>query len=464
METLGQIGRYQVLGEAGRGGMGVVYRAYDPVICRPVAIKTIHLDDYADPEQRRWLWERLFKESQMAGALMHPNIVGVHDLFEQGGMAFLVMEFVDGPSLERLLEGGARPNPAVLLRALYHTAGALDFAHSKGIVHRDIKPANILVHSDGAPKVADFGIARGGFSPSVTSTNFTVGSPSYMSPEQIGGGAVDGRSDQFALAVTAFQGLTGRKPFDADTPSAVFYRVLSEPPAGASALNPELGGEVDAVFRKALEKNPAGRYPTCAKFIEELWAALDRRAGAVKLGPLPKLALSPAAVGIGKVAGTVARLTQGGVGYVVAAVPAIAIAVVTGWYAYSSRPPKPPEPAIQTLTVPAAAIGPASVGAPAAVEERPAAVVRERPLKVLRETLPVYPELARSAHIEGVVRLAIVVGPDGAVRRVSVLNGHPLLIPAAMDAVRRWTYRPAREQGQPVEARSAVEVRFALKR
>ncbi|MGA2327373.1 MAG: TonB family protein [Bryobacteraceae bacterium] len=471
------IGRYQVLGELGRGGMGVVYQAFDPVIGRPVAIKTVHLHKLTDPAERQALWERLRRESQSAGLLLHPNIVAVYDLLQQGDLAYLVMELVRGPSLAKLLESNARPNPVVLVRALYYAAAALDFAHSKGIVHRDIKPANILIHEDGTPKISDFGLAKTIASPLVTQTGIAVGSPSYMSPEQLQGQPVDGRTDQFSLAVTAFEGLTGRRPFEADTLSALFYKILSEPPASSAPLNAELGPDVEAVFHKALAKNPAARYPSCTEFIKELWAALRKRAGsAMAENPfpdLPEILLVPASADIG----TLARPTPTAklrwrVKRVMVATPVLVVAALAGRYFYSR--PERAQPAI-AVSVPVAPVSseiqplapePPPVVVPPPVQQPPQKIPEGEHgfrLKRINDVIPVYPELARQAHVQGAVRLKVVIGTNGRIHTVTLIGGHPLLVPAAMDAVRQWVYQRPLLNGRPVEVEALVDVNFTLK-
>ena len=269
-----RIGRYQVIGEVGRGAMGVVYRGQDPAIGRVVAIKTIRLADLTDGNERQRMRDRLFREAQSAGILSHPNIVTIYDIAEENGLAYIFMEFVNGPSLERLLEQGEPVAREKFLTILRQTAYALDYAHGKGIVHRDIKPANIMVHDDGQAKITDFGVAKI-VSQQMTQTGAMMGTPSYMSPEQVQGQAVDGRADQFALAVIAYEVFTGEKPFAADYLPTLLYRIVSEQPTAPHRLNPAIGPEVEAVLTRALAKDPRERFPTCAEFSNALLEAVS---------------------------------------------------------------------------------------------------------------------------------------------------------------------------------------------
>src|SRR5689334_22506330 len=197
-----QIGRYKIVSEVGRGAMGVVYRAQDPAIGRIVAIKMIRLGDLADSSEHAKLRDRLMREAQSAGILSHPGIVTIYDVGEQEGLAYISMEFVDGPTLERMAVDDPPDGPLVL-DSLGQTAAALDYAHKRGIVHRDIKPANIMIHERTVAKVTDFGVARIQ-SHQMTQAGSMVGTPNYMSPEQIQGQPVNGRSDQFSLAVITY--------------------------------------------------------------------------------------------------------------------------------------------------------------------------------------------------------------------------------------------------------------------
>ena len=276
------IGRYQILEEVGRGAMGVVYRAQDPTIGRIVAIKTIRLTDLTDPGERLRLRDRLFREAQSAGILSHPNIVTIYDIAEEGGKACIYMEFVNGPSLEKILGGPQPPDKHAFLQVFRQTAAALDYAHRKGIVHRDIKPANIMIHEDGQVKITDFGVAKI-ISQQMTQGGGMMGTPNYMSPEQVQGTAVDGRADQFGLAVIAYEMVTGEKPFLGDSLATLLYKIVRDEPAEPRRLNPAVGPEMETVLRRALEKAPAARFETCLDFVAALVAACDASPGWVPM-------------------------------------------------------------------------------------------------------------------------------------------------------------------------------------
>jgi len=279
------IGRYQILSELGRGAMGVVYRALDPAINRPVAIKTIKLTEITDAAERERLRERLFREAQSAGILSHPNIVTVYDVGEEGEVTYIAMEFVNGSSLEKVLLLPEPLEPQTVVSILQQTAAGLDFAHKKGIVHRDVKPANVMLDEDGAAKIADFGVAKISQSQQMTQTGMVLGTPNYMSPEQVQGKPVDGRADQFSLAVAAYEMLTGEKPFAAETLTTVLYKIVSEDPLPPQHLNPTLAWAVAMVLNRALSKDPTKRYPTCTEFVTALDAALKTKKG---WKPLPR--------------------------------------------------------------------------------------------------------------------------------------------------------------------------------
>jgi serine/threonine-protein kinase len=274
-----RIGRYKVVRELGRGAMGVVYHAIDPNIGRPVAIKTIQLGEKRSPEEQERLRERLFREARSAGILSHPGIVTIYDVEQEDDVAYIAMEYVDGPTLDQWLSEQRPMTPEWMFGILAQTANALDYAHQKGIIHRDIKPANIMIAADGTAKITDFGIAKITASEQFTMTGSIVGTPHYMSPEQVQGLAVDGRSDQFSLAVIAFEMLTGEKPYTGEHLTTVVYKIVAEDPVPPHRLNPTLSGPIDAVVRKALSKKPESRFLTCREFVEALEKACTATKG-----------------------------------------------------------------------------------------------------------------------------------------------------------------------------------------
>ncbi len=272
-----RIGRYEILDELGRGAMGVVYRARDPSIGRLIAIKTIRLRELSDPVESERLRERLRREAHSAGILSHPGIVVVYDVGQEGDLAYIAMELVAGRSLESLLADRQPPSQQMILNILRQTAAALDYAHKKGIVHRDIKPANILISEDGIVKITDFGVAKISSSHQLTVAGTVLGTPNYMSPEQIEGKPVDGRADQFALGVIAYEMLTGKKPFTGEQLTAVLYKIVAEPPRPPQEVNPTLPWPVSLVLNRALAKKADERYPSCTEFIAALEKALGTK-------------------------------------------------------------------------------------------------------------------------------------------------------------------------------------------
>jgi predicted Ser/Thr protein kinase len=278
LERMDRIGRYKIVRELGRGAMGVVYHAIDPNIGRPVAIKTIYFGGTRKPEEIERQRERLFREARSAGMLSHPGIVTIYDVEQQGDLAYIAMEYVDGPTLDQVLSEANPLNAERMFGILAQTAVALDYAHSKGIVHRDIKPANIMLSADGTAKIADFGIAKITAAENLTMTGSIVGTPHYMSPEQVQGQPVDGRSDQFSLAVIAYEMLTGEKPYTGEHLTTVVYKIVAEEPVPPHRLNPSLSTGIENVLRKALAKKADGRYRNCQEFIE----SLEKACGATK--------------------------------------------------------------------------------------------------------------------------------------------------------------------------------------
>jgi len=267
--SMQRLGAYEVISEVGRGGMGVVYRALDPIIQRHVALKVIRLQEILDPEQRAAHRERLFREARSAGILSHPAIVTVYQVGEDNDTAYIAMEFVNGPTLDQLLAAEPHPKTKHIFAVLRPVATALDYAHSRGVVHRDIKPSNIMIGEGGAVKITDFGVAKISTS-TVTRTGMRVGTPFYMSPEQVQGRPVDGRTDQYSLAIMAYQMFTGERPYKADTLPTLMYKILSEQPEIPALLIRSVGQGLGIVLCKALSKNPEARFSTCMEFVAAL--------------------------------------------------------------------------------------------------------------------------------------------------------------------------------------------------
>jgi len=292
MATMVKAGRYEILGELGRGAMGVVYRAMDPVIGRTVAVKTIRLSEEGTGLTRSELLARFQTEARAAGLLTHPNIVVVYDAGEENGLYFITMELVEGKSLQALLDGGhAFPVPRVI-RILEQTCSALQFAHERNIVHRDVKPANLMLTTDDTVKVTDFGTAKILQFGSVQQTAHVMGTPSYMSPEQVKGRPVDGRSDIFSIGVMLYEMLTGEKPFPGQSITTVIYKIVNEDPIPPRQINPSIHPGLNDIVLRALVKEPELRYQSCRELLEDLrnYRALggnERNPDATMISPRP---------------------------------------------------------------------------------------------------------------------------------------------------------------------------------
>lgn len=262
------LGRYEVVKELGRGAMGVVYLGKDPTIQRFVAIKTMRLDD-VDPEQAAEVKARFFREAESAGRLSHPNIVTIYDAGEEQELGFIAMEVLEGTDLKDHCRKESLLPIARVAEIVAKVAEALDYAHGQGIVHRDIKPANIMLMKDGTPKVTDFGIARMAAS-SKTQTGVVLGTPSYMSPEQLAGAKVDGRSDLFSLGVVLFELLTGAKPFQADSVATLLFQIANQPHQPPATIRPDLPASCQAVIDRALQKDVTLRYQRGSEMAQDL--------------------------------------------------------------------------------------------------------------------------------------------------------------------------------------------------
>src|ERR1035437_8619675 len=450
-----RIGRYKIVRELGRGAMGVVYHAIDPNIGRPVAIKTIQFGGGRNPEEQNRLRERLFREARSAGILSHPGIVTVYDVEQQGELAYIAMEYVDGPTLDQVLSEAQPISPKRMFSILGQTAVALDYAHQKGIVHRDIKPANIMIAKDGTVKIADFGIAKITASDQLTMTGNIVGTPHYMSPEQVQGQPVDGRSDQFSLAVIAFEMLTGEKPYSGEHLTTVVYKIVAEEPAAPHRLNPTLGGAIESVLRKSLSKKPDARSPTCQEFAGSLekacaaskgWKTMPRGGSlneptmadsakpVVILPPARRARLAEGATTTERVE----RRTAGFLPFLLAILVAAGLLALIGWQAapwlsnqvQATKPPAPPpgEAAPPTTPAPLPDAPKPSPTPPPATTPAEAADAAKAPV----EKPPARP----APPIAATQPVSIISSPAGA---TATLDGYPQRVckaPCSLDAAR----------------------------
>ncbi len=274
----GRFGRYEILTELGRGAMGVVYQARDPKINRVVAVKTISLAGQP-PEEEHEYRQRFYREAEAAGRMSHPGIVTIFDVGEdvETGTPYIVMEFVGGQSLDKQLARADRKLPQEMaLQLTLELADALDYAHSQGVVHRDLKPSNILITEDGHAKIADFGVAKLNLA-NYTLAGRVLGTPAYMSPEQLNGDEVDGRSDLFSLGVILYTIVTGYRPFQGNSALTVSYKVVNREPVPATVLDTDLPLGLDYIISRAMAKDPAQRYQRGMEMMQDIQALREGR-------------------------------------------------------------------------------------------------------------------------------------------------------------------------------------------
>ncbi len=353
--------------------MGVVYLASDPALNRQVAVKTVDLS-VQEPEEREFLRTRLFRDARAAAVLKHPNIVAIYDVFEDAGRAYVVMEYIDGDSLAARLKNIPLPDVTMMMKVLSQMASALDYTHARGVIHRDIKPANVMIDSTGTTKIMDFGIARISDTRTVTPTGMVMGTVEYMAPEQILGQELDGRADQFALAVVAYQMMTGSTLFGPNTLATLTYKVVNEAPPPPSTRNSALPRGVDEVVAKALSKKPDDRFISCTEFVGALGqafadaptspvAAPAARTGAMRsqtTAAMPPSAAAPAPVTVAAAPAASSRAPV-----IVAAIAvvllagALAAVVLKPWTRFQQQP------AATTAAVTPPATAPPETAAPA---------------------------------------------------------------------------------------------------
>ena len=263
--------RYQLRCRLGSGSVGEVYRANDTMLDRDVAIKRVRLDTFVDVAERERMRERTIREAKTAAKLKHPHIVTIHDIIDTPETSFIVMEFIDGFTLESIIKKKRRLGLDETLNILGPTAQALDRAHENGVVHRDVKPANIMLEGETGVKVTDFGIAKSESATSLTATGSILGTPYYMSPEQArGDGNVDGRSDLFALGCVLFECLTGQRAFRGRSLVAVLMAIANEEPAAVDFESLGIHGDIGAIFKRALAKDPSKRFASAVELIDSV--------------------------------------------------------------------------------------------------------------------------------------------------------------------------------------------------
>ena len=364
-----KIGRYTILGELGRGGFGIVYKAQDPKINRVVAIKTIPTQELRSFAGGKELYERFSREAQSAGSLSHPNIVTVFELAEDEAVTYIVMEFVPGRSLRDLMTDAAPIPVERKLSLIRQMAEALDFAHENGIIHRDVKPANILVTDAGVAKIADFGVAKIVSQQTMSATGAAIGTPSYMSPEQIMAKGVDGRSDQFSLAVIAYELLTGKQPFDGDSLPALIHQILSIEPPDPATVCEEVERPGSGVLLRGLAKQSDQRFPTCVAFSDALRRAVINKeiTGTLPVAAVAAAVAAPAAeVPVAKSSSS--PLVKAGLAIGLG----IAVAAV-----FIVRNQNQPAPVAVTAPEPAKAVAP--------IENRPVATVETKKPELIKD-------------------------------------------------------------------------------
>jgi serine/threonine-protein kinase len=276
-----QLGRYDVVAEIGRGAMGVVYRAVDPMLERTVAVKTINMA--LDPGEMEHYEKRFTIEARAAGGLNHPNIVIIYDIGRSGDLAYMAMEFLEGRELKELIAGNELTADRSLdIVAL--VADGLAYAHAHEVVHRDVKPANIMILNDGRVKITDFGIARMRTADVRTQTGVVLGSPRYLSPEQVLGKRCDARADIFSLGVILYEMVAGQAPFNGIDVNSLMFQIVNFTPPPPSSINPALPAMLDLIIAKALAKNADERYAGIAEFAADL--RVCRQQGAATTAPL----------------------------------------------------------------------------------------------------------------------------------------------------------------------------------
>jgi len=281
LSGLRMVGRYKITGKLGQGSMGVVYRGRDPYINRDVGIKIARPSRNVVGEKADRYRERFFLEAQSAGMLMHPNIIAVYDAGMYRDFCYITMEYVDGPTLEKHCKKENLLPISRVVEIMFIVSKALDYAHKIGVIHRDVKPSNIMLTKSGSVKIADFSIAQ--IKTEQTVSKGIVGSPSYMSPEQVKEEPVEERSDIFSLGSVFYELLTGQQAFPGDNYFSIMYRISNEEPEPIRKIRPEVPEILTKIVRKAMAKDPEDRYQTCMDFAYDLRVALRGMTGTTRI-------------------------------------------------------------------------------------------------------------------------------------------------------------------------------------
>jgi eukaryotic-like serine/threonine-protein kinase len=473
-----KIGRYQILGELGRGAMGRVYRAFDPNIGRNIALKVILLDS-TDPE----LAMRFRREAQASGILSHPNIVTIFDAGDDNGFLYIAMELVEGQTLQQLLAQGPLPIGQVV--SYCEQAGAaLDHAHARAIIHRDIKPANIMVQA-GVVKVTDFGVAKSGAA-GMTSTGQVLGTPQYLAPEVVRGGVANARSDIFSLGVVLYEMLTGQRAFAGDNVSTVIYRIMAEQPPAPSSIVSSVPAGVNYVVQKALAKEPDERYRSCAELVadlknhpelEELGKAAAQQVNAPP--PFPELLAKTASVDLGATQPQTQAVPAQSIPAPLAskkkwewAAGGLAAVLVIGailWRGRSSIEPPPATTSPAAPTTMAPALSPAMGSAPGGGPSQPAATPGGAGSASPAASAPARQSTVPTA---AAVMGRVVIHTDPAGARI-IVNGKPTpyrspvnfgLEPGQYQITAEHDGYASVTKSVVVKANGAAQVRLALKR
>jgi serine/threonine-protein kinase len=463
--------RYQVIKRLGAGAFGTVYKAKDKILGRMVAIKTIRLEGLAASGGAglEELMDRFKREAMVSAQLKHPNIVTIYDIGDSDGMSYIAMEFIDGVGLDRVIAGAGRLPVERAAALAAQVADALDFAHKHNVVHRDIKPANIMVEAGDRVKVTDFGIAKVTDSAEhLTATGSLLGTPSYMSPEQARGSAIDGRSDLFAVGAILYEMVAGKKAFRGDSITGLIFKIITEEPPPLREQDPEIPEELIRIVARALTKDPAGRYQAGRELGDDLLAL-------TRPGSAPTLRQSETATAPGSVPGPTTYIpgssptlastpTQHSAGAPTQVSPAAATRVSPATATRVGAAPPIPRPAPAPMPPRGAKTGLLvgllgggfllllAVGVAAFVILRPRAAPSPVPVAGPLTTSPTAPSttLAAAPSPSG-------VAPSAATSPASIPNAEPSAPPATTPAGRRETLAPAGGGGRyPAKTEPAV--------